>query len=59
MMSVTVTDVLQLPALVGAKLLTNTAGITRTVTSISVLEYASVTPKQAEITSQVHCVLTV
>lgn len=54
MMSVTVNDVLQLPALVGAKLLTNTAGITRTVTSISVLEYASVTPKQAEINNQLH-----
>ena len=36
-MSVTIQDILTLPALTGARLLTNTSGANRVVTSISVL----------------------
>ena len=53
-MSVTIQDILTLPALTGARLLTNTSGANRVVTSISVLEYASTTPVQAEITDAIH-----
>lgn len=53
-MSVTIQDILNLPALTGARLLTNTSGASRVVTSISVLEYASPTPVQAEITDAIH-----
>ena len=53
-MSVTIQDILTLPALTGARLLTNTSGANRVVTSISVLEYASTTPVQAEINDAIH-----
>ncbi|WP_164906383.1 hypothetical protein [Lactiplantibacillus plantarum] len=48
-MSVTIQDILTLPALTGARLLTNTSGANRVVTSISVLEYASPTPVQRKL----------
>lgn len=48
-MSITVADVMKLPSMRGAKVLGGTGGLTRIVSSISVLEYAQVTAVQKEL----------
>lgn len=45
-MSITVTDVMKLPSMRGAKVLGGEKGLSRVVSSISVLEYAQINPMQ-------------
>ena len=48
-MSITVADVMKLPSMRGAKVLGGKRGLSRIVSSISVLEYAQVNPVQTQL----------
>lgn len=47
-MSITVADVMRLPSMRGARVLGEEKGLSRIVSSISVLEYAQINPMQTE-----------
>ena len=53
-MSITVADVMKLPSMRGAKVLGGAGGLTRVVSSISVLEYAQTSAIQAELFDRVE-----
>ena len=53
-MSITVTDVMKLPSMRGAKVLGGAGGLTRVVSSISVLEYARPTAIQSELFDRIE-----
>ena len=53
-MSVTVSDILSLPCLAGAKVVAGAGGLSKVLTSITVLEYADPTPLQDELFQKVE-----
>lgn len=53
-MSITVTDVLKLPSMRGARVLGGRKGLSRIVSSISVLEYAQINPIKTELFSSIE-----
>lgn len=53
-MTVTIGNVLRLPALQGASLLTDARGLEMPVTAVSVLEYSEVTAIQKSLVDQIH-----
>lgn len=53
-MSITVADVMKLPSMRGAKVLGGAGGLTRVVSSISVLEYARPTAIQSELFDRIE-----
>ena len=53
-MSITVADVMKLPSMRGAKVLGGKKGLSRIVSSISVLEYAQINPMQTELLANIE-----
>ncbi len=53
-MSITVTDVMKLPSMRGAKVLGGTKGLSRVVSSISVLEYAQINTTQTALLKNIE-----
>jgi len=53
-MSITVADVLKLPSMRGAKVLGGAKGLSRIVSSISVLEYAQINPMQTTLLQNIE-----
>ncbi|MFR0561287.1 MULTISPECIES: PucR family transcriptional regulator ligand-binding domain-containing protein [Lactobacillaceae] len=52
-MTVTIKDVLKLPSMRGAVLLTDSAGLAKPVTAVSVLEYSDPTPMQKDLSGKI------
>lgn len=53
-MSITVADIMKLPSMRGAKVLGGHKGLSRIVSSISVLEYAQINPMQTELLQNIE-----
>ena len=52
-MTVTIKDVLRVPSMRGAVLLTDSAGLAKPVTAVSVLEYSDPTPMQKDLSNKI------